>query len=595
MSTISPLPVPGPAADSALFTDADRSRLRVWIDALPGANPRSCGEELLEALHSSNRAPLRRMERLQLAESLRHPVYETAEALARQFARKPLPLSIEEEALSRLVRGLYGELGNAYKLAVNEVCGRPRPGVADRAQFQLATQRAILALGRDLLEYYRVYAPEEATLWGDLHLLYLNAEREKVQALPIEGQPDAEETSLSIKQAYLRTVILALSNPFHLALGEAEELYRRLGRWVHFVRVSIPETPRQQLGRFVLDLDSDLPPRFATRQHRQLPARNPRVLEPEELVRVLNEQLAKLDETIAGQNSGHTFSERMQRDMYRRFVGALGGRQERHAAREPNLAKLRMIDGLSGCHYMLNDAREFVPEQDERRWQEKVEQAVTPEPKLELASDDSYLSTDARSSARRSRFRGHDADADDVWAQPLRPKSQSDDNVPTVNTYRAEVWSRKNQSDGGMALFCQAGCRMRTRVGEIVAWSESPLPQPPGTAWRVGVIRWLRTRPNGGIELGIQKLAETGFAIGCKAVSGTGVGAEYMRGLILPRVNPLIEPATLVAPAGVFDIGSVLRLNLQDLVITVKLTERLESTRQFTRFRFQPRQSAQDA
>ncbi len=591
MSTIKPLPVPRAEADSALFTDADLPRVRVWLSALPGANPHTCGQELAEILHATNRAPLRRIHRLQLAEALRRTVYETCEALARRYSRKPLPLSPEEETLSQLVRQLYAELANGYKLAANAIAERPALGAAERKQYQLAAQRGLLVLGRELLESYRVYAPEEPGLWPDLHQLYFNAEQHRLQASPIEGQPDAEETSLSIKQAYLRAVILALSNPYHLALGEAEELYRRIGRWVHFVRLTIPETPRQQLGRFLVDLDSDLPPRFATRQHRQLPARNPRALELDELVRVLRDQVAQMDAAIARHNSSQTFSDRMQRDMYQRFAGALGGRQERYSERQPTLAKLRMIDGLSGCHYMLNDAREFIPERDEDRWRERITETQAPAPALELAASDSYLSTPQGGDQRQSHFRAHDAEADDIWGKPHRVEPEPPRSKPAFANYRAEVWSRKNQSDGGMALFCPSNCRTRTRVGEIVAWTESPIPQPPGTAWRVGVIRWLRTRPRGGVEVGIQKLAETAYAAGCKAVSGPGIGAEYLRALVLPRVNPLVEPATLVTPAGVFDTGSVLRLSLQDLVVTVELVERLETTRQFTRFRFRPRQT----
>lgn len=591
MNATRPLNVPVQGDASSLFSDADQARVRLWLSALPGANPKACAQELLDVLRASNRAPLRRVQRLQLCEWLRRDVYETCEALAIGFSRKPLPLSSDEESCSKLVRQLYQEMGIGYKLAVNEISARPRFGSVERNQLLLATQRALLVLGRELLEAYRVYAPETPELWPDIHTLYFNAEALRIQALPIEGVPDAEETALSIKQAYLRAVILALSNPYHLALGEAEELYRRIGRWVHFVRLLIPETPRQQLGRFLVDLDSDLPPRFATRQNRQLPARNPRLLELTELVRVLRDQVSELDATISRHNSSHMLSLRMQRDMYDRFANALGGRQERHSHRQPSMSKLRLVDGLSGCHYMLNDAREFVPESDENRWRQKVTGTIQSAPGLELATGDARLSPLTGGDARHSSFAAHDPDADDVWSKPTRPQPRSPSGLPGLATYRAEVWSRKNQSDGGMALFCPANHRTRTRVGEVVAWTESPLPQPPGTAWRVGVIRWLRTRTRGGIEIGIQKLAETGYAAGCKAVSGPGVGAEYLRGLVLPRVNPLVEPATLLTPAGVFDVGSTLRLNLQDLVITVELTERLETTRQFARFRFRPRQS----
>ncbi|MCH8506649.1 MAG: hypothetical protein LAT50_20375, partial [Ectothiorhodospiraceae bacterium] len=427
----------------------------------------------------------------------------------------------------------------------------------------------------------------------EMHTLYSNAELLRLQALPIEASRDAEETALSIKQAYLRSLVLALSNPYHLMQGEAEELYKRIGRWVHFAQLQLPRAGEPLQGRFIVDLSSDLPPRFLTRQQPGPAPKTPRLLELDALVRTLGEQVDNLNSTLQTRRSGTMLSERMQRDMYSRFRNALGGRQERSAQRRPTVAKLRMADGLSASHHFLADGAPFNPEEAERKWREKLsgnEQQHKPRtPGLALADEGSYLNTPLAGESRTSRFRAFDSEVDDVWkkAHTVELKDQKNE---TRGLFRAEVWSRKNVSQGGMALFCPEKSRMQTRVGELVCWTDSPLPRPPGELWQVGVIRWLRTRTGGGIELGVQQLAQTALAVGCYAVRGPGSGAEYLRGMILPRVNPMKEEATLITPAAVFDVGTVMAVNMQQLVIYVELTEIIETTRLFAHFRFKPTQ-----
>ncbi len=592
-TTLTQLRTPEKTQDSGLFTQAGAPQVQAWLEELPRGNPETCGRRLLEMLQQSNRTPLRRMERFTFAEQTRPSVYDICDALVRRYRGKPLPLPAAEESLAQLVRDLYEELANAFKLALNKLLAKPKLTGEDRNRLLLATQRTLLAHGRSLLEAYRIYAPAPPLIWTELHALYTNAETLRLQALPIEGTRDAEETALSIKQAYLRTLVLALSNPYHLMLGEAEELYKRIGRWVHFVQIRPPQ-PGETLQRmFVVDLDSDLPPRFLASQKRASTPKDPRVLVLDDLVDTLGQQVDNLNSTLQARRAGTMLSERMQRDMYSRFRNALGGRQERGAERRPTVAKLRLADGLSASHHFLADGVPFNPEEAERRWREKLsgtkEREAPRKPGLALAEEGSYLNAPVPGESRTSRFRAFDREVDDVWkrAHAVEVKEEKTD---ARGLYRAEVWSRKNVSDGGMALFCPEKSRMQTRVGELVCWTDSPLPRPPGELWQVGVIRWLRTRSGGGVELGVQQLAKTALAVGCFATRGPGSGAEYLRGLILPRVNPMKEEATLVTPAAVFDVGTVMAVNLQQLVIYVELTEMLETTRLFSHFRFKPAQ-----
>lgn len=588
MVSPTPLKVPEIHAGAGAFTDLSPGAIADWLEQLPRGNPEACATSLLNALHEGNRSPLRKASRYRLAELIRPAINDVGEALIRQYRTAELPLDRDEDKRARVVQQLYQELTIAFRHAVNDALTNRHGGGDPRKHLLVATQRALLAQGRALLETYRIHAPEPQGFWRTLHTLYANAEALRLQALPIEGTPDSDETALSIKQAYLRIVILALANPYHLMQGEAEELYRRIGRWAHFTRLDRPGHEALLAGRFVVDLDSDFPPRYlAQQQHRQLPLAEPRVLDLDKLVSTLDEQVARLGDELRRSRHSGALSLRMQQSMYLRFQNALGGRQERTAARHSTMARVALVDGLMRCHYVLNGQRPFVPEADELRWRQKLAEASRGQEGLELAGDE-WIQHPGDSGRRNAEFRAFDAEADDIWARAHRVDVEAEgDDTAGPEAINGVTFSRKNASSGGMALFQPTDCPLRTRVGELVAYQELGAGQGP-EQWRLATIRWLRTRPGRGLELGVEFLADDGHAAASKAESGPGAGSAYLRTLIVPRVNPLTAPATLITPANVYDVGTRLALNLGELVIHVQLTETVESTHHYAQFRYRP-------
>lgn len=587
------LQVPEPTPQEGRFGGYSLKRFNGWLEELPRGQAEPLARELCAALREVNCCRLRKAARFDVVELLRPAVYDAAAMLTREYKSHSQPLPAAERERAALVLALLEELAAGFKLVVNEQLDAALQGQQQglAQTLQLATQRAILALGRGLMESYRIYSPEPGHLWRDLHALYWNAELYGLQSLPVEGTRDTDETALSVKQAYLRVAVLALANPYHLMLGEAEELYRRIGRWVHFVQVRKPAGGEALPGQFIIDLTSDFPARYIPRTAPSPRPAEPRVLLLDRLVAAIDQQIERSQEVLARSKSSSTLSERMQRDMYIRFREALGGRQERASERTPTVARISLVEGLSGCHFFLNGRRPFRPEEDERRWRERLGHVEEPQAKpdplagLRLVGDegtDDDLPRVGRD--RASQFKTYDAEADDVWRKAAMIQQRSEEPLRRTTRHKAAVWNRKNESRGGMALFCSQDCPMQIRVGELLAYNDRDSAKPED--WAVGTVRWLRTRDNGGIELGVKHLADSGYAVGTQAVLGAGKGAEYLRALLLPRVNPLSRPGTLVTPAAVYDVGSVLKLNMRQLVLYVQLTELIETTRMFSHFRY---------
>ena len=587
MTTPTPLKVPTIQAEPGPLTRSGHSAIAEWLGELPQGNPDACAATLMQVIHKTNRAPLQRTTRFKVAEQFRPVINRICDALVKRYRNSGLPLDPEAERQAHAINRLQRELTVAFRHAVNDFLVDGRTTVERRREAPVAFQRALLAQGRALLEAYRIYQPEPQGFWRSLHTLYGRAEALQMQAAPIEGDKGSDETALSVKQAYLRTVILSLANPYHLMQGEAEELYRRIGRWAHFIRLHVPKESDSLSGRFVLDLGSDFPPHYrAAQQKHHLPMSSPRLLEIGQLSEALDQQIAYLDDHLRQSRHANTLSERMQRNMYARFQNALAGRQERTHARQSSMGQVRMVSGLSPCHFMLNGKNPFQPEEDEARWRRKVAGASGGQEGLALV-DDSDDNPDNGMAHRTARFKSFDVDADDVWTKANRINIDEEPTEAQTSTPRIQsvTLRRKNLSEGGMALLHPQGCTLRTRVGELVAYGNPNDPETP-ESWRLATIRWLRTQPEQGIEIGLEFIDDSAHAAASKAISGPGNGSAYLRTLIVPRVNPMMESTTLITPASVYDVGTRLALNLGELVLNVQLTDMIGSTRLYAHFRF---------
>ncbi|HEX5515732.1 MAG TPA: hypothetical protein VFY81_15135 [Gammaproteobacteria bacterium] len=518
---LAPLKTPLQTHVDTAFSAWGVEQLDAWIASLRYNDPVVYGGTVYSALLNLNRTRLQQLSRYTVMERLRPVINDICAMLIGRYRRSPLPLAAREQAEADLVLRLYGELATGFKIAVNdEITRYLQQGDAPTA-LQLAIQRALLSLGRVLLECYRVYAPEPPLLWRDIHALYRNSEQARLQALPLYAALDSDETALAIKQAYLRIAVLALSNPYHLLQGEADELYRRIGRWVHFVQMR-PAPTGGVAGTFAVDLDADLPARYFPSDLPLPTGGDLRILDLQQLADALNEQIGTTSALLAAWRSGETLSMRMQRDMYIRFRSALTNRRERGSKRQPTLARLTVALGLDASHALLS---------------------------------------------------GRQATA------------TADNKTVTLPAQTTAQWNRKNESDSGMALFCAKDSPLQAQVGELVVYTAAEA--ATAEAWQIGVIRWLRTRPNSGLELGIEQLADSGHAVAIQTIADADRGRNRsLRGILTPRSGPSADTATLLAPASAYTVDATLRLQLRDRSTDIRLTELLETTSLFAHFRF---------
>jgi hypothetical protein len=97
------------------------------------------------------------------------------------------------------------------------------------------------------------------------------------------------------------------------------------------------------------------------------------------------------------------------------------------------------------------------------------------------------------------------------------------------------TWQQFDISEGGISLSLGDTPQEKIRVGEIIGYRSEP-----GEPWAIGSVRWMQFLKGRGLSIGVRKMTTRSFAIGGRAVEGTGEGGEYFRMLL---TDPLDDPA----------------------------------------------------
>ena len=86
--------------------------------------------------------------------------------------------------------------------------------------------------------------------------------------------------------------------------------------------------------------------------------------------------------------------------------------------------------------------------------------------------------------------------------------------------------------------------------------------------------------------MGIMNLSHTAVPVAIKSIRGTGRGTDYFRALMIPKQVSINQTRSLVVPATLYDVNTVLAINMKNRFFYLKLTKQILSTRSFSQFEF---------
>ena len=325
--------------------ERDAERLRAWLSNLPIMDVVQALRLVQGALDSLNEQKLEPEKRYQLLDMFRHTaerLYVTVDPL--RIRQLSLTKSQREQA-TRGVERLSLAMAGGYKIIVKalyEAAAQGPPGNL----FGLAINRAIEQLGSILIDSYRFYRAVQESLFAELHQLYRLARYFGLLAVTAANE-DSEQPP-GIAECYHAIMLLALTDPFRLAEGEAGLLHDVLKQHAGQCRV-IPGSHWSVVpdGLYLLDLKSDAPPEFCTQLGQQVAiAQEPYLLDAREALHAIRERLELTPVKVRGQSP--------EAMLLRRLLPEESVTQRRES-RHPDNRGTHLVTGLDAIHtYLLH-------------------------------------------------------------------------------------------------------------------------------------------------------------------------------------------------------------------------------------------------
>lgn len=531
-------------------------KFRQWVDSLPMANPYKSSEIVLQQLKVLNQSRYPYSERNQLLDTLRPTIRQLILLLKQPLRQAQLPFSDENNVTAQLIQDLLGEVAKGYKRAATDLMEKASSKEHDQLLLRESIYISIQYLARSIVESYLTYTAPQYDVWRELHQLYRYAEYENIQNEAIDDPyPDYPlPIQYSIDLAYKRIVLLSLSAPYHLMQNEAEDIYYLVSAWTSVCKITKSEN-KHISAQYGVDFATDMSPRYVPTNLEWEPV-DGRVIDLSEVKARLNNHTSKVlrlnldvDDFSDEGDSTNSLTERQQRDMLLRLTDAWRSTLTRDNHREDRGAKLRIALGLNACHFYSSNRAEFTPEMDELRL---------------LSSGDNKQAT--------------------VFANIYRDALHKD-RLHEHNSYPISPWQQHNISHSGVAISCDGSCQgMNIKVGEIVSYL---FESKTGLRWKIGVIRWVHINKENNIDMGILNLSHSAVPIAVKAISGLGKGTDYFRSLLVPKQVSIKQLRSVIVPAMLYDIGTVLSVNMKTKLFYVKLSKLIISSRNVAMFEFE--------
>jgi hypothetical protein len=375
-----------------------------------------------------------------------------------------------------LAPGPRAALGLARELVTELALGH-RIAAVDASSKVFAAKKQIGVLLLRAMQYtvgrliaaYKSYTPVPTDTWAELHELYLRAE-----ALGVARDPLEADAGGTLADLYCDALLLSLTDPYRLGQGDSERVLQllRTHRGLVTLSQSRPATPPG--GHFIVPCNSDKPPKPSIGKLDDLGGDDWRLLDANPLV-------AKLHERRQAAAKGHAPMRKDQADLIAKLVRLWGDPPKRTSRRDPGQQTVAISMGIDGVGHF-----------------------IALEPKVDLAKQDQQLK------------RG--------ITMPLMPLPMNDQSEP-IPVFE---WDVVNESKGGLRVRRLGRTEQPIAVGEIAG-----IKLPGKAHWAVGAVRWVTVFDDGGMEFGLQYLAQVARAVtvaGWGAASGPGLLIEDHEG-----------------------------------------------------------------
>ncbi len=509
------VPAPDPVED--LTVEKRPKHLKEWLDDLPLANLTDACRTLDIEISALNRQKVAMETRLKLLELYRSVTLKLLPA-EEQHVAAHLPQPEKNRQMAEQTRHLLMELANGYKIILLDyqnariTLGKGKIAVT-------AAQRAMSALSHILMICYQTYAPAPSGIWFEIHQIFRFAIEQDIANEIIAD----EEFESSVSLVYKQTLLLSLSDPYHLSPGEVACIQNYLAMFGGLAHLQAFAQTGNPIGLFLAQTHSDKPPKPLPQDLDEVDNRSDILLNTLELAHALHHHIERLNsgESPKNMHLPDAARETGYRNLLKRLLKNWSAAPKRVFNRTQNISSTQVCIGLPSLYHFLG-----------------------------------------------GREPGEIADLS--FVQPAKEQR-----------FTSSKWLITNESAGGLALRGTFETLPQIRPGDVIG-----LKADGANEWHVGAVRWVKSDKAGHLEIGAQLVAPKADPARIKP-SIAGPAETFQAALLLPEIPLLKQPETLIAPRGTFGPQRELLLELDGKTTqAVRAVKLVEQTAGYERFEF---------
>jgi hypothetical protein len=560
-------------------------KVEQWIESLPMANLGETARLIYAVLTETNSLNYPHHQRYLFLEALREPVKYVCESMKKHFVGVTFPLPEKNQKIAAATREILSAMAMAYKIAAADLI-KNNLLFPDKKLLATLVHRAITYSSKVLLTSYQVYAPYPKNAWYELHQLYRFAEKHKINKLSIADEQHYYVAKSSIGDEYTRALLLSLTSPYHLRLGEVGKVYDSLERWTSHCVLKAFENIEAQTDNnyFLTSLNQDRAPYSLSLHAVNIDNENKpeiRVLDTAKLSELIRDEIRNTEDVVTTTLTGIDMSRpNLSHDLLKRLLIAWGVINKRHFPRSDKQEKVQITLGLSATH-------EFIS-------QRRNNKATMDQPS---SRKDSY---DNRAHYDSSVVKDLNEEQPDVWnmvypnsetlnyefpedkaRQQLTPIKTPEPAQPPKPRYQVDNWVILNESANGYCIERVGGDNATVQVGELIGIKRGG--NGKSWKWGIGVIRWMKFNADNNLQVGIEMMNPDAAAIGLRS---TASADNFQRTLMLPELSAISQPATLITSPVPWREGHQVTLKILGKEMPITLTKSLQNTGHFAQFLF---------
>lgn len=529
-----------------------KQQMELWVQRLP-VNPLECGKELYQVVTELMTLDIDSELRFELLSVLQPSIYTLIASLEKLYTQQPLILPIQGRRSLALAQTLRQYLAVNYKIIAIEMTEKLKGKMgfldlgrkAGQTLAATAIQQYILHAQHVLLDNYRQYELAMTGIWYDVHNLARLAELHGLLDQP-PLKSGYESSEYTVRRVYLATILLASSRVNKLRATELDLVYQYSFYWSQFLTMNT-----NSAGSLLVCNRDDQPPSY---HHRIVTAYDSWYIHATNFVEYLRQDLS---------HTGIKLPIHLQRHLLDTWMSA----KDRMFVRRPVNKAILLSVGMSAAHYYVSGQVQFKIVTQGEEAQQEIEQ-----PKYLFGLEEDKVPEEP-------------IDAWQICYGSVAGIDEEQKELPKIPsmTYMPYRVRTINRSPGGQKLIWTEPPPLSLRVGEVVALSEER-----DQGWGVGVLHWIQQKSDKTIEIGVELLTAQPTACGVCLLKNNKPTSDYMRGFLIPEMQSIELPATLMTLNAGLVVGSIVRVSQYGKTVDIQLTKLVLSTQSLSQFEFEP-------